>query len=62
MNPISFDTLKFARTLRARGGFTAEQSASLVEADTLKWLAKGMIGFQTVAILGAALFLARMGH
>ena len=32
MNGITFDTLKFARTLQERGKFTVEQSASLVEA------------------------------
>ena len=32
MNAVSFDTLKFARTLEERGRFTPEQSASLVEA------------------------------
>jgi hypothetical protein len=32
MNAITFDTLKFARTLQEQGKFTVEQSASLVEA------------------------------
>jgi hypothetical protein len=32
MNAITFDTLKFARTLQEQGKFTPEQSSSLVEA------------------------------
>jgi hypothetical protein len=32
MNAVTFDTLKFARTLREQGRFTLEQSSSLVEA------------------------------
>jgi len=32
MNAVTFDTLKFARTLQEQGRFTLEQSSSLVEA------------------------------
>jgi len=92
MNAITFDTLKFARTLQEQGKFTPEQSSSLVEAlgdvlasdlatkgdvretelrleakiaevkaDIVKWLF-GMIGFQTLVILGAVVTLARAVH